>query len=64
MIIPVRCISCGSPISSKWDIFKIKIEKGEPAGKTLDNLGIKRYCCRVLFLTHKDLLKDVAKFRL
>ncbi|MCK4429223.1 MAG: hypothetical protein KAU95_02515 [Candidatus Aenigmarchaeota archaeon] len=29
----------------------------------MDSLGIKRYCCRTIFLTHVDLIKEVARFK-
>lgn len=64
MIIPVRCISCGTPIGGKWEKFRAEIAKGKPAGKVLDDLGITRYCCRALFLTHVDLIDEISKFKL
>jgi len=63
MIIPIRCISCGKPVGGLWQRFKERTEKGENAKKVLDELGIERYCCRALFLTHVDLLKKIAQFR-
>lgn len=63
MIVPVRCISCGKPLAQLWEEYKERVEKGEKPGKVLDSLGLKRYCCRALFLTHKDVLAEVAKFR-
>jgi len=63
MIVPVRCMSCGKPLAGLWEEYKERVEKGEKAGKALDSLGIRRYCCRALFLTHKDVLAEVAKFR-
>jgi DNA-directed RNA polymerase subunit N len=63
MIIPVRCISCGRPTSGLWSKFKERVEKGESPKKVLDELGIDRYCCRALFLTHVDVLKKVAKYK-
>ncbi|MBI4014471.1 MAG: DNA-directed RNA polymerase subunit N [Candidatus Aenigmarchaeota archaeon] len=61
MIIPVRCMSCGKPVGGLWEKFKAR--KGEDAGKVLDDLGVERYCCRALLMTHVDTLKDVARFR-
>jgi DNA-directed RNA polymerase subunit N (RpoN/RPB10) len=29
----------------------------------LNDLGLDRYCCRALFLTHRDVLKKVSRFR-
>ena len=63
MIIPVRCITCGKPVGGLWQRFKERTSKGENAKKVLDELGIERYCCRALFLTHVDLLKKIAQFR-
>ena len=63
MIIPVRCLSCGKVIGSAYEAFKKKVEMGEDPIEVLTDLGLKRYCCRAVFLTHVDVLKEVAKFR-
>ena len=63
MLIPVRCNSCGFPIGGVWENYKEKMEKGEEPEKILDELGLERYCCRAIIMTHVDTLKDVAKFR-
>lgn len=63
MIVPVRCFSCGKVIGHLWEEFKSKVEAGEDAGKILDELGLKRYCCRQVFLGHVDLLREIAKFK-
>lgn len=63
MIIPIRCFSCGKPIAHLWEKFKEKIAKGEKAEKVLDELGLKRYCCRQMFLGHEDYIQLVAKFK-
>ena len=56
-------MTCGKPVAGLWDAFKEKIAAGEENGKALDELGLKRYCCRALFLTHRDVLAEVGKFR-
>ena len=63
MIIPVRCISCGKPVGGLWEKYKERTAKGDNPKKILDDLGIERYCCRALFLTHVDLVKKIAQFR-
>ena len=63
MIIPVRCFSCGKVIGHLWEEFKERVERGEPAKKVLDELGLKRYCCRQMFLGHVDLLKEIHQFK-
>ena len=62
MIIPVRCFTCGAVIGDKWEEFKRRVEQGEEPEKVLDDLGIKRYCCRRMLLSHLDLLPQVIKF--
>jgi DNA-directed RNA polymerase subunit N len=63
MIIPVRCFSCGKPIAHLWTDFKDKVSKGEEPKKVLDNLGIERFCCRVMFLSQVDLMDMASKFK-
>lgn len=63
MIIPVRCPSCGKVVGDEWEEYKERVEEGEDAKDVLDDLGIDRYCCRSLFLTHVDLLEEVARYK-
>ncbi|MBI2583171.1 MAG: DNA-directed RNA polymerase subunit N [Candidatus Aenigmarchaeota archaeon] len=63
MIIPVRCITCGKPVGGKWNEYEERVGKGETPAKVLDSLGLERYCCRTMFLTHKDISKDIGRFR-
>lgn len=63
IIIPIRCFSCGKVIAHLYEKFKEKIEAGESVEKALNELGLKRYCCRQVFLGHIDLLKEIAKFK-
>ncbi|MHA1238538.1 MAG: DNA-directed RNA polymerase subunit N [Candidatus Odinarchaeia archaeon] len=62
MIIPIRCFTCGALIGDKWEEFKKRIENGEDPKKVLDDLGVKRYCCRRMFLSHIDLIDEIIKF--
>jgi DNA-directed RNA polymerase subunit N len=63
MIIPVRCFTCGKPVGHLYEDFVKRTESGEDIGKVLDDLKLKRYCCRQLFMGHVDLLKEVSKFK-
>lgn len=63
MIIPVRCTSCGKPIGHLYEEYIERTSKGESAKKVLDELGLKRYCCRAVFLGHVDLIDTVAQFK-
>ena len=63
MIIPIRCMSCGRPTGHLWEEYTQRIERGEQPKKVMDELGLKRYCCRGLFLGHVDLLDTIAQFK-
>ena len=63
MIIPIRCMSCGKPIAQLWEEFVERTKKSEEKGKVMDDLGLKRYCCRAIFLGHVDLIDTIAKFK-
>ncbi|MEM5829690.1 MAG: DNA-directed RNA polymerase subunit N [Candidatus Aenigmatarchaeota archaeon] len=63
MIIPVRCFTCGKPIGHLWEEYKKRVGMGEDSGKVLDSLGLKRYCCRQVFLGTVELLREVEEFK-
>lgn len=60
--IPVRCFTCGSLIGDKWDEFSRRVGDGEEPGKVLDELGIRRYCCRRMLLSHLDLINEIVMY--
>jgi DNA-directed RNA polymerase subunit N (RpoN/RPB10) len=62
MIIPVRCFSCGGLIAHKWEEFNEKKDAGTDIMSALDEIGIERYCCRRMFVSHIDLIREVAPF--
>ncbi|MCX6800964.1 MAG: DNA-directed RNA polymerase subunit N [Candidatus Diapherotrites archaeon] len=63
MIMPVRCFSCGKPVAGFYEEFKERTEKGESPEKVLDDLKVKRYCCRRMLLGHADLIDEVMKYK-
>ncbi len=62
MIVPVRCFTCGKVIGDKWEDFARKVKEGEDAGKVLDGLGVNRYCCRRMLLSHVEIIDEIIKF--
>ncbi len=62
MIIPVRCLSCGKLIGDKWEEYARRVKAGEDAGVVLDSLGITRYCCRRMLLSHVEVIDEILKF--
>ena len=63
MIMPIRCFSCGSPVSAFYEDYKKRTLKGESAKKVMDEMGIKRYCCRRMLLSQVDVVDEVAPYR-
>ncbi|KAI9027164.1 DNA-directed RNA polymerase I, II, and III subunit RPABC5 [Phycomyces blakesleeanus] len=62
MIIPVRCFSCGKVIGNKWDNYLSLLQSEYTEGEALDALGLKRYCCRRMVLTHVDLIEKLLHY--
>ncbi len=50
---PVRCFTCGAVIGDLYERYK-ELCKSKSPKEALDELGIKRYCCRRMFLSHVD----------
>ena len=69
MIIPVRCFTCGkvfkllySFIHRSWATSGKPISTISRFSTALDKLGLKRYCCRRMVLTHVDLIETLLKY--
>ena len=63
MMMPVRCFSCGAVIADKWDEYDKRVNKEhESADKVLDDLGVKRYCCRRMFISNVELIDEFINF--
>jgi len=63
VIIPVRCFSCGKVIGDLYYKFAEEVQKGRDPKEVLDELGIKRYCCRRMLLSHVELIDEVIKYK-
>ena len=62
MLVPVACFSCGKTISHKYEIFieKVAEAKGNvDTKKLLDDLGLRRLCCRTVVLSTVDISQDL-----
>ncbi len=63
MIVPIRCFTCGKPLAQYWETFVKRVKEGQEPAKVLDELGLKRYCCRKTLLSHVPLIYEVMRFR-
>ena len=62
MIIPIRCFTCGKVVANKWQIFQNKQKEGIPNEQIFKDLGIKRYCCRRMLLSHIDIVDKMLEY--
>lgn len=62
VIVPVRCFSCGRVIGDLYEKFVREVKNGKEPEKALDELGVKRYCCRRMLLAHVDLIDEIMKY--
>jgi DNA-directed RNA polymerase subunit N len=53
-MIPVRCFGCGKVIANKWLSYKKMVISGRSEAAALDEVGLIRSCCRVMFITHVE----------
>tara|TARA_B100000678_G_C17779036_1_gene329946 strand:- start:148 stop:339 length:192 start_codon:yes stop_codon:yes gene_type:complete len=62
MLIPVRCFSCNKIIGGFYEAFIERKENGEDPAEIMDDLGIERYCCRKIFVSHLDLIDELLPY--
>ncbi|KAL4642145.1 DNA-directed RNA polymerases I, II, and III subunit RPABC5-like isoform X1 [Arapaima gigas] len=62
MIIPVRCFTCGKIVGNKWEAYLGLLQAEYTEGDALDALGLKRYCCRRMLLSHVDLIEKLLNY--
>lgn len=58
MLIPIRCFTCAKLIADKWEKYQDFIKNGLTEAEALDKVGLKRYCCRRMFLGHVDINQE------
>ncbi|MBD53125.1 MAG: DNA-directed RNA polymerase subunit N [Acidimicrobiaceae bacterium] len=62
MLIPVRCFTCGKVIGNKWNTYLAQLGNGSTEEQALDNLGLRRYCCRTMILSHVNLIDKLLLY--
>lgn len=62
MSMPVRCFTCGKVIAQYEDAYnKLLIENGNK-GDFFDSIGLKKICCRRMFLGYVDINAQLIRF--
>jgi DNA-directed RNA polymerase subunit N len=61
MEFPVRCFTCGSVLAHLYEQYKNSAKDKKPE-VVLDELGVQRYCCRRMFLSHVDIVQNVLRY--
>jgi len=49
-------------IGDKWEEFARRVKAGEDSGKVLDSMGMTRYCCRRMLLSHVEIIDEILRF--
>jgi DNA-directed RNA polymerase I, II, and III subunit RPABC5 len=62
MIIPVRCFTCGKVIGNKWHRYLLLLSEKKEPSEIFKDLGLHRYCCRRMIITHVDLIEKLLKY--
>jgi DNA-directed RNA polymerase subunit N len=71
LIIPIRCFSCNRVIASDFRKFQKKMneireKRREPTpeeiSNIMDDLGLEKYCCRRMILSHIELIDEIMPF--
>ena len=59
---PIRCFSCGKVIGNQWQTYQKHLEKGLSKENALNTIGMRRYCCRRMFLGHVELVDQLILY--
>jgi DNA-directed RNA polymerase subunit N len=62
MLIPVRCFTCGGLIADKQAEYSSRVKAGEDPSKVMDSLGLKRYCCRRMFISSVETIYQIIPY--
>jgi DNA-directed RNA polymerase I, II, and III subunit RPABC5 len=61
-MIPVRCFSCNKIIGNKWETYKEYLDSGTSASDAFVKIGLQRYCCKRMFLSHVELIDKLLLY--
>jgi len=62
MIMPIRCFTCGKVTGNKWESYQKYLKDGKSDKDALDLLGLRKYCCRRMVLSHVELIDKMLQY--
>jgi DNA-directed RNA polymerase subunit N len=62
MLIPVRCFTCGTVVGDKYEKFIERTEKNEDPKAVLDDLQVKKICCRRMLISQVNLIDVILPY--
>jgi DNA-directed RNA polymerase subunit N len=60
--VPVGHVEAGLRTGDKFAPFQSRVREGEEPAKVLDDLGLRRYCCRSMLISSVDVIDQVLPF--
>lgn len=60
--IPIRCYTCGKVTGNKWERYLSLLSEGYSENESLTRLGLYRYCCRRMLLSHVDMIEKIINY--
>ena len=62
MIIPVRCFTCGKVLGQVYEKYLFLLDQQKTEAEALEELGLRRYCCRRVVLSTVPLIDKLLKY--
>ena len=60
-MLPVRCFTCNTLVGHMWQTYTRERER-KSGKECLDELGLRRICCRRMLLTHVPVIDDILMY--
>ena len=62
IIVPVRCFSCGKVLGDLYEKYQEQLKNNQSSDKVLDALGLKKYCCRRMIVSHSEVIDEFLRY--
>ena len=61
MLVPVRCFTCGYCVGKHYDAYVSGNRRGVAFPQLMEQMQIRRFCCKRMLLTHIDVAARVSQ---